>query len=50
LKAYGLDQRKESNIGVVKSSRSKTKVLAYQPEQGRHLRIAKEKLQELEVN
>jgi hypothetical protein len=50
LRAYGLDQQRESNIGVVENSRSKAKVLSYQLEQGGHLRIAKEELQELEVN
>jgi hypothetical protein len=50
LKAYGLDQQKESNIRVIKSFRLKTKVLACQPKQGRHLRVAKEKLQELKVD
>jgi hypothetical protein len=42
LKAYGLNQQKESNIGVVESFRSKTEFLAYQPEQGGHLRVTKE--------
>jgi hypothetical protein len=45
LKAYGLNQQKENNIGVVKSYKSGTKVLTYQPKQGRHLSIAKEELQ-----
>jgi hypothetical protein len=45
LKAYGLDRQRENNIGIVKSSRSKTKIVAYQPEQGGHLIIAKEELQ-----
>jgi hypothetical protein len=44
LKAYGLDQQRENNIGIVKSSRSKIKLLAYQLEQGGHLRITKEEL------
>ncbi len=48
LRAYGLDQEREINIRVVESSRSKTKVLAYQLKQGGHIRIAKEELQELE--
>jgi hypothetical protein len=50
LKAYALDQQRESNIGVVESFRSKTKKLAYQPEPGGHLRVAKKELQELKVN
>ncbi len=50
LKAYGLDQQRESNIVVVENFRSKTKFLAYQQEQGGHLRVAKEQLQELEVD
>jgi hypothetical protein len=50
LKAYGLDQQRESNIGVVESSRSKTEVITYQLEQGGHLRITKKKLQELKVD
>jgi hypothetical protein len=37
LKACGLDWQGES-------SRSKIKVLAYQPKQGGHLRVAKEEL------
>jgi hypothetical protein len=44
LKAYGLDQQRESNRGVVETSRLETKVLTYQPEQGGHFRIAKEEL------
>jgi hypothetical protein len=44
LRAYGLDQQKESNIGVVENSKSKTKVLTYQPKQGARLRVAKEEL------
>jgi hypothetical protein len=35
FKAYGLDQQRENNIGVVENSRSKTEVLAYQLEQGK---------------
>jgi hypothetical protein len=31
LRAYELDQHKENNIGIVKSYRLETKVLAYQP-------------------
>ncbi len=50
LKTYGLDQQRESNMRVVENSRLETKVLTYQPEQGGHLRVAKEKLQELEVD
>jgi hypothetical protein len=50
LKAYGLDQQRESNIVVVESFRLKTKFLAYQLEQGGHLKVTKEKLQELEVD
>jgi len=50
LRAYGLNQQKENNIGVVKSSRSEKEVLTYQPKQGRHLRIAKEELQKLKVD
>jgi len=50
LKAYGLDQQRESNIGVLESFRSKTKFLACQKKQGGHLKIAKEELQELEVD
>jgi len=38
------------NIVVVENFRSKTKFLAYQQEQGGHLRVAKEQLQELEVD
>ncbi len=45
LRAYGLDQQNESNIGVTKSFKSKTKVLAYQPKLGGHLRVTKEELQ-----
>ncbi len=43
MKAYGLDQQG-------KSFRSKIEVLAYQPKQERHLKVAKEELQELEVD
>jgi hypothetical protein len=50
LRAHGLNQQRESNIGVVKSFRSKTKILAYHPEQGGHLRVTKEELQKLEVD
>jgi hypothetical protein len=50
LKAYGFDHQKESNIGIIKSFKSKIKVLTYQLEQGGHLKIAKEELQELEVD
>jgi hypothetical protein len=50
LRTYGLDQQRESNIRVVESSKLETKVLTYQLEQGRHLRVAKEKLQELKVD
>ncbi len=50
LRTYGLDQQRESNIRVVESSRLETEVLAYQLEQGGHLKVAKEKLQELEVD
>jgi hypothetical protein len=42
LRAYGLDQQRESNIGVVKNSRSEIKILAYQPKQGGHLEVNKE--------
>jgi hypothetical protein len=45
LKAYGLNKQRESNIGVVKKSKSETKVLTYQPKQGGHLRVVKEELQ-----
>jgi len=44
LRAYGLDQQWENNIKVVESSISKTEVLAYQPKQGGHLKVAKEEL------
>jgi len=50
LRTYGMDWQRESNIGVVKNSRSKIEILAYQPKQGRHLRVAKEELQKLEVD
>jgi hypothetical protein len=40
LKTYGLDQQRESNIGVVENFRLKTKFLAY-------LRVTKKELQEL---
>jgi hypothetical protein len=50
LKAYGLDQQRENNIGVVESFKLETKVLAYQLEQGGHIRVAKKELQELEVD
>ncbi len=50
LRVYGLDQQKEGKIGVVQSFRSKIEVLTYQPKQGGHLKIAKEELQELEVD
>jgi hypothetical protein len=43
LKAYGLDQQR-------KSFRLQIEVLAYQPKQGGHLRVAKKELQELEVD
>jgi hypothetical protein len=43
LRAYGLDQQGES-------FRLETKILTYQPKQGGHLRVAKEELQELEVD
>jgi hypothetical protein len=45
LTAYGLDQQRESNIGIAESSKSKIEILTYQPEQGGHLRVAKEELQ-----
>jgi hypothetical protein len=32
LKAYGLDQQREKNIGVIESFKLETKVLAYQLE------------------
>ncbi len=44
LKAYGLDQQRESNIRIVKSYKSKIDFLAYQREQGGHLKVAKEDL------
>jgi hypothetical protein len=44
LRAYGLDQQQESNIRVVKSSRSKTKILTYQPKQGGHFKVVKKEL------
>jgi hypothetical protein len=44
LKAYELNQQRESNIKVVKSFKLETKALAYHPKQGGHLRIAKEEL------
>jgi hypothetical protein len=50
LKTYGLDQQRESKIGVIESFRLETKVFAYQPEQGGYLRVAKEELQELKVD
>ncbi len=50
LRVYGLDQQKESKIGVVQSFRSEIEVLTYQPKQGGHLKIAKKELQELEVD
>jgi hypothetical protein len=50
LRAYELDQQRENNIGVVKSFRLKIEILAYQLDQGGHLRIAKEELQKLEVD
>jgi hypothetical protein len=49
LKACGLDQQGESNIGVVKSFKSEIDFLTYQPKQGRHLQVAKEELQKLKV-
>jgi hypothetical protein len=49
LKAYGLNQQRKNNIGVVESSKSKIEVLAYQPKQGGHLKVAKKELQKLEV-
>ncbi len=51
LRAYGLNQQRENNIGVVRSSTSKTKVLvlAYQPKQGGHHGIAKCCPQQLET-
>jgi hypothetical protein len=50
LKAYGLDQQRESNIEVVENSILETKVLAYQLEYGGHLRVAKKELRELKVD
>jgi hypothetical protein len=47
LRSCGLDQQKPSNTGIAKSVRSETQVLAYQPKQGGHFIIAKEKLQAL---
>jgi len=44
LKAYELNQQRESNIKVVKSFKLETKAIAYHPKQGGHLRIAKEEL------
>jgi hypothetical protein len=44
LRSYGLDQQWESNIRILEISRLKTKVLAYQPKQGGHRKIAKEEL------
>jgi len=48
LKAYELNQQRESNIGVVKSFKLE-EALAYHPKKRGHLRVAKEELQELEV-
>jgi hypothetical protein len=50
LRTYGLDQQRKSNIRFVENSRLETEVLAYQLEQGGHFRVAKEELQELEVD
>jgi hypothetical protein len=50
LRAYRLNQQRESNIGVIKSFRLETKNLAYQPEQGGHFKVAKKELQKLEVD
>jgi prephenate dehydratase len=43
LRTYGLDQQGEN-------FKLKTEILAYQPKQGGHLRVAKEELQELKVD
>jgi len=48
LKAYGLDQQRPSNIGVVKSCRLKTQVLTYQQEYKRHLKVSKEEPHEID--
>jgi hypothetical protein len=50
LRSCGLDQQRPSNIGIAKSARSLTQVLAYQPKQGGNFIVAKEKLQALEVD
>ncbi len=44
LRAYELDHLKESNIRVVKSFRSKIKIILYQLEQGKNFKIIKEEL------
>jgi hypothetical protein len=50
LRTYGLNQQRESKIGVIENFRLETKVLTYQPEQGGYFRVAKEELQELKVD